>query len=242
MVIYKTTNTLNGKIYVGKDCNSNAYYLGSGIWLKRAIKKYGKGNFIKEVLEECDLSNINEREVYWIKELDARNPKVGYNIAAGGDGGQLGRKMTAATRKKMVKIWKRLGKAHRGKHPSEETRLLMSQQQKARRLQGENNPFYGKKHSEVTLRKLRKVLGGKNHPMYGMTGSKHPNFGKHLSEETRKKIAEAHKGTHFSAETKSRISRALMGNKSRRGLKHSEETKRKIGESRKRTHLLAKEA
>jgi hypothetical protein len=50
MVIYKTTNLINGKIYIGQDSNDNKNYLGSGLKLKRAIKKYSKENFIKEVI------------------------------------------------------------------------------------------------------------------------------------------------------------------------------------------------
>jgi hypothetical protein len=46
MIIYKTTNIINGKYYVGKDINNSESYLGSGVLLKRAIKKYGKENFI----------------------------------------------------------------------------------------------------------------------------------------------------------------------------------------------------
>ena len=73
MVIYKTTNLINGKIYVGKDSNDNPNYLGSGIVLKNAIDKYGRKSFKKEILEICDLSNINDREIYWIAKLNARN-------------------------------------------------------------------------------------------------------------------------------------------------------------------------
>jgi len=43
--IYKTTNLINGKIYIGQSFKHNCKYLGSGIFLKRAIKKYGIENF-----------------------------------------------------------------------------------------------------------------------------------------------------------------------------------------------------
>lgn len=86
MIIYKTTNEINGKFYVGKDTFNNPNYLGSGIKLKRAIKKYGRCNFKKEIIEYCDsLLKLNEREIYWINKLNSI--KCGYNISEGGDGG-----------------------------------------------------------------------------------------------------------------------------------------------------------
>ena len=53
MVIYKTTNLLNGKIYIGKDKRNDRKYLGSGKILRQAVSKYGLRNFSKEILEEC---------------------------------------------------------------------------------------------------------------------------------------------------------------------------------------------
>jgi len=85
-IIYKTTNLVNGKIYVGKDSSNNPKYLGSGRVIAFAIKKYGKKNFRKEILEICDLSKVDEREIFWINKLDSRNRKIGYNIAEGGQG------------------------------------------------------------------------------------------------------------------------------------------------------------
>lgn len=88
MVIYKTTNLINGKIYIGKNKGNNNWYLGSGKLLLYAIKKYGKENFKKEILEECySLEHMKEREVFWINKLNSRNRNIGYNIQIGGDGG-----------------------------------------------------------------------------------------------------------------------------------------------------------
>ena len=87
-IIYKTTNRINGKIYVGQDKNCNPNYKGSGILLHRAISKYGWDNFVKETLEVCQSKEeLNLREQFWIKELNARDKTVGYNISAGGSGG-----------------------------------------------------------------------------------------------------------------------------------------------------------
>lgn len=53
-IIYKTTNIINNKIYISVHNNTNPKYLGSDEKLKRAIKKYGKENFIRETIEEFD--------------------------------------------------------------------------------------------------------------------------------------------------------------------------------------------
>jgi group I intron endonuclease len=86
MIIYRTTNLINQKFYIGKDTHNNPNYYGSGKKMKLAIKKYGKENFKKEILEICETKEqLNEREKYWIEKLNAINE--GYNISLGGDGG-----------------------------------------------------------------------------------------------------------------------------------------------------------
>lgn len=86
--IYKTTNLINNKIYIGqhKGCIFDPYYYGSGSWFIKAVKKYGKENFKCEILEECStLEILNEREIYWIEFYQSRNPSTGYNLAKGGN-------------------------------------------------------------------------------------------------------------------------------------------------------------
>lgn len=88
MVIYKTINQINGKWYIGKDARNRSYYLGSGKALKNALKKYGKQNFVKVILEECtDLVHLSIREKHWISINSAITNPVSYNIAPGGEGG-----------------------------------------------------------------------------------------------------------------------------------------------------------
>lgn len=91
--IYKTTNTINGKIYIGKKKSETFLgekYLGSGIRLNSAISKYGKESFVVELLDSAqDLTELNAKEVKYIAEYNSRDPGVGYNIAAGGDGGAV---------------------------------------------------------------------------------------------------------------------------------------------------------
>lgn len=90
--IYKTTNNVNGKMYIGKRTYDKdgkwETYLGSGTLLKRALKKYGKDNFSRTILQECeDLSELNSSEKYWIDYYDATKNDMFYNISGGGDGG-----------------------------------------------------------------------------------------------------------------------------------------------------------
>lgn len=139
--IYKTTNLVNGKIYIGKHSTKKVRdtqlldesYFGSGIKLNKAINKYGLENFTVEILEWCDSKDeLNIREKYWISSLNARDYNVGYNLASGGDGGDLGEE--ARRKAALAHIgrpsWnsgtkglysdeyrKKLSEAHMGKHP-----------------------------------------------------------------------------------------------------------------------------
>lgn len=88
MQIYKITNLINNKIYIGKDTTSKSDYFGSGLLITRSIDKYGKENFIKEIIDEAtNHQELSEKEIYWINKFDSNNLEVGYNITKGGDGG-----------------------------------------------------------------------------------------------------------------------------------------------------------
>lgn len=88
MIIYITTNLLDGKKYIGKDEDNNPKYLGSGLHLIRAIKKYGKKNFQKEILAYANnKEELNELEIYYIDYYNAQKSDLFYNIAPGGTGG-----------------------------------------------------------------------------------------------------------------------------------------------------------
>jgi len=85
MVIYKITNLVNGKFYIGKDKYNKETYYGSGMIINQAIAKHGKENFKREIVEYCNSEDhMNEREVYWIDKLNARERGIGYNIHKGG--------------------------------------------------------------------------------------------------------------------------------------------------------------
>jgi len=88
--IYKTTNLLNEKFYIGRHSTNKLEdgYLGSGKVLDQSFKKRGRKNFKCEVLEYCDTFEILcKRETFWIRELDAI--KKGYNLTEESVGGNL---------------------------------------------------------------------------------------------------------------------------------------------------------
>lgn len=109
MIVYITTNIINGKKYIGKDVANRKYYLGSGKALRLAISKYGKENFIKEILAEVSTQEeLMEMEKYYIDYYNACNSVLFYNIAQGGlGGGAQGRKLSDETKLKMSESAKR---------------------------------------------------------------------------------------------------------------------------------------
>lgn len=93
--IYKITNKLNGKAYVGQSNDIERRFKehqqkgeSSRIPLDVAIQKYGKDNFTYEILEECQLNELNQKEKYWISTLNTI--ENGYNCSEGGDQQSVG--------------------------------------------------------------------------------------------------------------------------------------------------------
>ncbi len=85
--VYKTTNLINGKIYIGQHAlqNFDFKYKGSGVILKRAFKKYNKENFQCFPLCWCwTKEELDQKEIEFIKHFDSINPKIGYNRMTGG--------------------------------------------------------------------------------------------------------------------------------------------------------------
>lgn len=88
MVVYCTTNLINGKKYIGKDSNNNPKYLGSGRMLMEDFKIYGRKNFKKEIIEYC--KNDEEliiKEIYWIRYYKAVESDDYYNLIYASGGG-----------------------------------------------------------------------------------------------------------------------------------------------------------
>lgn len=191
--IYLTTCLLTNKIYVGKhefskDRWRNSSYLGSGKYFKRALRKYGRENFKREILKVCfNINQLNGYETYYIIKFQATDRKIGYNISKGGYGfrsGELnpcygdgtknpfyGKKHTEETKKKMSVAHQKPSKL-KGVKLSIETRRKMSESAKLRMSNPANNPMFGQKHSEES--KLKNKLS---------------HLGKGHSDETRKKMS-----------------------------------------------------
>jgi group I intron endonuclease len=186
MVIYKTTNLINGKFYVGKDVRNLNCYLGSGKLLKKAIEKYGKHNFVKEILEVCDnLTKLEEREKHWIRELDSI--KNGYNLTEGGTGGDT---FTNNSNKEEIrnKLKKRVY--------SEEVKKIKLNNLTPFQF-GENHPNFGKKQSQETIEK--RLIS------FQKKGFNSPFEGKNHTEETKQKIREKKIGIIISEDTKEKM-------------------------------------
>ena len=84
-LIYKITNQINGKTYTGAHTTTNIYdeYYGSGVAITRAIKKYGKQNFTKEIIHYCK----SKDEMYKLEEQLVEVGEHTYNLTRGGNGG-----------------------------------------------------------------------------------------------------------------------------------------------------------
>lgn len=186
--VYKITNLVNGKIYIGKHSTDdiNDGYMGSGVILHQAYKKYGLECFNKEVIDYYNNENeLNQGEIYWIAQFNSTDPKIGYNLTYGGEG-KLGCKHSQESKRKMseAKKGKYCGENHPmyGKHFSYETRRKMSEAAKGRC--GEKTGMHGKHHSEEAKLKISKAL----------KGIEPWNKGKTHSEEAKRKMSEAATG------------------------------------------------
>jgi group I intron endonuclease len=178
MVIYKTTNLVNGKQYIGKDTKNKPSYLGSGTFLKRAIQKYGKENFKKEIIEVCESKEkLVEREEYWLNYYDAANNPMFYNRHNHSYGncsgenhpmfGKTGKHHHCFGKPPSEETRRKISEGNRGKVPSDETRRKLSEagrrrsqtQETRKKLSelrlGNKNGFYGKTHSEEIKQKIR---------------------------------------------------------------------------------------
>lgn len=178
MIVYKTTNLINGKIYVGKYEGNRENYLGSGYILKKAIKKYGRENFKREIIERCNnTKELIEREKHWIKIFDCTNPKIGYNVAEGGNGGNT---YLGKSEEEVFDIKRKISDSGKGREFSEEHKRKLSESAKKRKgnksckYKGmKYEEYMPKEKSELIKLKISKTLTGRKiEDMLGEEGAK----------------------------------------------------------------------
>ena len=171
--IYKITNKINGKVYIGQTIRTAEQRLKEHLYssnnrhLSNALRKYGIENFILEVLE----SNVEEKDLdaLEIKYIAQYNSQVtGYNETSGGCGTR-GYVFTQQDREKMrnsmKKAWEqpnsnlrdpargaKISQALKGQTKSLEHRKKLSVT--ASQRIGDKNPFYGKHHSTESNKKI----------------------------------------------------------------------------------------
>lgn len=211
--IYKTTNLLSGKYYIGMHSTDdlNDGYLGSGSRLRYSIRKYGKENHKREILEFCDSrETLIERETE-IVNLNEIAKEECLNLCVGGTGGSQS--------PEIQRRWINAGKAAFTKKLKEDInfkndfcqkisnsmkKLWTNDNYRNQHLDRLANNFKGKKHTEETKEKLRNITlelckdekfrmtranYGEKNGMYGSArfGSLNPMWGKKHSEEAKEK-------------------------------------------------------
>lgn len=139
-IIYKLKNKINGKIYIGQTIRSLderiAEHSRKNTIISRAIKKYGIENFIVSVIDEGKtIDELNKKEIHWISHYSSVIPN-GYNQCYGG-GNTV------------------------GYHHKKEHKMIMSEKKNGMYL-GEENPFFGKTHSDEQKKKWSKQRKGKD--------------------------------------------------------------------------------
>ena len=167
--IYKITNLLNNKSYIGQTINvdkrkKSHFYLSSVdddkkniSYIHRSIRKYGEENFIFDVIDECDSNMVDDLENYFILTLDTLAPH-GYNLI---NSSKQYRIVSLETRRKLQlknigkksseETKRKISKAHLGKKISEKQKKHLSETRS-----GSQNPMYGKVPTEETREKLSK--------------------------------------------------------------------------------------
>lgn len=157
MIIYKTINLVNGKFYIGQSKNNNSNYYGSGTLIKKAIKKYGKDNFRKEILCTCNSpQELNEQEKYWINKLNSTNLDIGYNIEKGGAESVYINKREKSTYVFTKEHKDNISKGNKNKPKSK--KHIESIVKFHADVSGSKNPMFNKNHSDKT----KKIISIKN--------------------------------------------------------------------------------
>lgn len=182
MVIYKIENLINGKKYIGKDSKNNPSYLGSGKYLKLAIKKYGRSSFKKTIIEICNsIEELNTREIYWLQLFNCKNSVEYYNATDTITPCRTGKPLTKEHKKK-------ISEANKGKIMPPKTEEGIKRQVESKIKNGNN------RHSEETKAKMSKASLGKAKSAEHKRSMSECRLGKKTqpcSEEKKRKIYES---------------------------------------------------
>lgn len=240
--VYKHTNKINGKVYIGQTCQNNPnrrWRNGEGYkrnpLFYNAIQKYGWNNFSHEILEDnLSLQQANVLEEKFIKDYKSQDYLYGYNIAFGGENHVMsnstkeklsiafkGRKHSENTKKKM-------SRSHMGMKHTDEEKTKISEAQK-----GEKGNNYGKHMPEEVKKKISNSCKGKVISLETRKKLSDANKGKRMSDITKKILSEQRKGIPLKESTKEKIREYYKNHKSAMyGKHHTEETKKKISEAK----------
>lgn len=189
--IYQIKNLVNGKLYIGQSIDLHKRKLGHFALLKNdkhanchlqsSYNKYGKQNFIFEILLYCEHFQLTDHEQFFVDQYKKQG--LLYNTRLKCVDSNRGFIFSDEARKNM-------SVAHKGKHPSEETKKNMSKAHSGKNnpmwgKKGKDSPNYGRKHTE----EQRKNMSGENNPMYGKKGKGSLNYGrKHTKKSIEKMI------------------------------------------------------
>lgn len=175
-------------MYIGLCTREDPNYLGSGKLIKQAIKKYGKNNFSREILEECeDFDLLCEREIYWIDKYNAVESDNYYNLSYGGNGGdpKLMKEYWAGLteeQRKVARNWKPhfVGLNQSGdRHISKIDPTWKDKVSSAVKHSWENYTEEERKERGKIISESRKRIGsakGKKNPMYGRSAVTEQNL------------------------------------------------------------------
>lgn len=169
-IIYKITNTINNKIYVGAHSTEdiNDSYMGSGIAIKKAQKKYGMKHFIKEILHVFDTREEMYEKEREIVDIEFINRPDTYNAGIGGKGAPMAligwsdeqRKLISENTSKVMQspeMRERLSKIKKGRKQSQESNRKRSETLKAKYVNGRTDREY-KPLTEAHRKKISKQV------------------------------------------------------------------------------------
>ena len=95
MIIYKITNKINGKSYIGQtiqslECRLAQHFSKNDTIIQKAIRKYGKDSFEYVIIDTADcMEQLNSKEIFWINFYRTLTIQNGYNVKTGGNNAKL---------------------------------------------------------------------------------------------------------------------------------------------------------